>query len=442
MPSISRRELLTRLGGGLGMAGAVGRAGCRRPSTNAAANPLAPQRPALRPEGEAGHLPVHERRAVARRYVRPQAGARQVRRPAAARALSADDRAQRSGKLMPSPFKFSQARPERDRGQRAVSRTSAERIDDLCVIRSMHTDIPNHEPGLLMMNSGNMQPIRPSLGSWLTYGLGTENQNLPGFVVLCPGKPVVGPQLWSNSFLPGIFQGTHINNKHDRSRQTVIRDVHNTLPRRRPPSASSSTCCKQLNRAAPGSTRPATTSSKPASQSLEMAFRMQFEAQEAFDLEPRNGGDPRALRRGRVRQRLPARPPAGRARRADGAGLLRQRPALGRPRRHHQPPQPRPGRATGRSPPCSHDLKARGLLDDTLVVWGGEFGRTPTSRRGQGPRPPQPRLHHVAGRRRRQGRATSTARPTSSASTPSRTASTSTTCTPRSCTCWASTTSS
>src|SRR5436309_5076474 len=76
----------------------------------------------------------------------------------------------------------------------------------------MYTDNPNHEPGLLMMNSGNMQPIRPSMGSWLTYALGTENQNLPGYVVLCPGKPVVGPQLWSNSFLPGIYQGTHINN--------------------------------------------------------------------------------------------------------------------------------------------------------------------------------------------------------------------------------------
>ena len=86
-------------------------------------------------------------------------------------------------------------------------------IDDICVIRSMYTDNPNHEPSLLMMNSGNMQPIRPSLGSWLTFGLGTENQNLPGFVVLCPGKPVVGPQLWSNSFLPGIYQGTHIHNR-------------------------------------------------------------------------------------------------------------------------------------------------------------------------------------------------------------------------------------
>ena len=77
-----------------------------------------------------------------------------------------------------------------------------------------------------MMNSGNMQPIRPSLGSWLIFGLGTENQNLPGFVVLCPGKPVVGPQLWSSSFLPGIYQGTHIRNQSiDPDR--IIRDVTN-----------------------------------------------------------------------------------------------------------------------------------------------------------------------------------------------------------------------
>ena len=76
----------------------------------------------------------------------------------------------------------------------------------------MHTDIPNHEPGLLLMTCGNTQPIRPSMGSWLTYGLGTENQNLPGFVVMCPGKPVVGPALWNNSFLPGVFQGCHIQN--------------------------------------------------------------------------------------------------------------------------------------------------------------------------------------------------------------------------------------
>src|SRR4029079_3477660 len=75
----------------------------------------------------------------------------------------------------------------------------------------MHTDIPNHEPGLLLMTCGNTQPIRPSMGAWLTYGLGTENANLPGFVALCPGMPGIGPSMWANSFLPGIFQGTHVN---------------------------------------------------------------------------------------------------------------------------------------------------------------------------------------------------------------------------------------
>ncbi len=93
----------------------------------------------------------------------------------------------KAGKLMPSPFS---ARP---RGQSGIEVTElfphvAACIDEICVIRSMYTDNPNHEPSLLMMNSGNMQPIRPSLGSWLTFGLGTENQNLPGFVVLCPGQ--------------------------------------------------------------------------------------------------------------------------------------------------------------------------------------------------------------------------------------------------------------
>ena len=106
----------------------------------------------------------------------------------------------------------------------------------------MHTNMPNHEPSLLMMNSGETQPTRPSLGSWLTYGLGTENQNLPGFVVLCPGKPVVGPQLWSNSFLPGIYQGTHINNAQRRSEERSS-STSATATCRAAPSASSSTCC-------------------------------------------------------------------------------------------------------------------------------------------------------------------------------------------------------
>ena len=86
-------------------------------------------------------------------------------------------------------------------------------IDDFCVLRSVHTNVPIHESALFMMNCGDLQAGRPSMGSWITYGLGTTNQNLPGFIVLCPGVPVVGPPLWNSSFLPAAFQGTHINNK-------------------------------------------------------------------------------------------------------------------------------------------------------------------------------------------------------------------------------------
>src|SRR5436853_331842 len=100
----------------------------------------------------------------------------------------------------------------------------ARHADELCVVRSMYTNIPNHEPALLMMTSGETQPTRPSMGSWLLYGLGTDNQNLPGFVVMCPGKPVVGPQLWSSSFLPGISQGAHINNSSF-DPQTVLQHI-------------------------------------------------------------------------------------------------------------------------------------------------------------------------------------------------------------------------
>ncbi len=84
--------------------------------------------------------------------------------------------------------------------------------------------IPNHEPSLLMMNTGHIQPGRPALGAWLTYGLGVENRDLPGFVVLCPDQPtVVGPPLWSNAFLPAVHQGTYIPTRCPASRATSTR---------------------------------------------------------------------------------------------------------------------------------------------------------------------------------------------------------------------------
>ena len=83
-------------------------------------------------------------------------------------------------------------------------------IDDVCVIRSMYTDLPSHPQAILQISSGHIIPGFPSMGSWLTYGLGTENQNLPGFIAMCPGMPNVGPQLWSSAFLPAAHQGTYV----------------------------------------------------------------------------------------------------------------------------------------------------------------------------------------------------------------------------------------
>ena len=119
----------------------------------------------------------------------------------------------KTGALMRSPFKFKKY------GQVGMEVSElfphvGECADDICFIRSMYTDIPNHEPSMLMMNTGFSQAGRPALGAWMTYGLGTLNKNLPGYVVLCPDVPTtVGPPLWDSAFLPAIHQGTFISNK-------------------------------------------------------------------------------------------------------------------------------------------------------------------------------------------------------------------------------------
>src|SRR5881394_1924620 len=112
----------------------------------------------------------------------------------------------KTGALMRSPFAFKKY------GKAGIEVSElfphvGECADDICFIRSVHTDIPNHEPSMLMMNTGHTQVGRPSLGSWLTYGLGTDNKNLPGYVVLCPDVPTtVGPPLWNSAFLPAVHQ--------------------------------------------------------------------------------------------------------------------------------------------------------------------------------------------------------------------------------------------
>ncbi len=287
--------------------------------------------------------------------------------------------------LMQSPFKFTQ------HGRCGLNVSEifprvAECADDLCVINSMHTNIPNHEPALLMMTCGDNQPIRPSMGSWLLYGLGSENQNLPGFVVFCPGKPVVGPQLWANSFLPGIFQGTHINYK-TLDPKAVIANLNNgvlTRGARR----EQLDLLKQLNEmhlAQRGGDNPL----EARIQSLEMAFRMQFEAQEVFDLTRETQTTRDLYGKGQfaeaclLSRRLLER----------GVRMVQIFTGDGQPWDDHGDATAHAGKAKQVDQPIAAlltDLKRTGLLDDTLVLWGGEFGRTPTAQ-GKG------RDHHAQG---------------------------------------------
>ena len=146
----------------------------------------------------------------------------------------------------------------------------------------MQTDIPNHEPSLMMMNCGEVRMVRPSMGSWVTYALGSENQNLPGFVVLCPnGYPVQGTENWRSGFLPGAFQGTYIDTAHT-DVEKLIEDIkHNfSTPEDQQRQLS---LLAALNRA-----HQATRQEDPAIeariQAYELAARMQLEAVDAFDI--------------------------------------------------------------------------------------------------------------------------------------------------------------
>src|SRR5436305_13724026 len=127
----------------------------------------------------------------------------------------------KTGAAMASPFKFQKY------GKSGIEISElfphvAESADELCVIRSMQADVPNHEPSLLLMNSGEARLIRPSMGSWVTYGLGSENQNLPGFVVLCPGGyPTHEAQNWQAGFLPGVFQVRYIDTAYTDSEKLI-----------------------------------------------------------------------------------------------------------------------------------------------------------------------------------------------------------------------------
>ena len=187
----------------------------------------------------------------------------------------------KTGAAFPSPYRFNKF-GESGTEVSEIFPHVAQCVDDIAVIRSMHADVPNHEPSLLLMNCGAARLIRPSVGSWLTYGLGTENENLPAFIAMCPGGyPIQESQNWQAGFLPGIYQGTYVDTKH--------REVEKLIEHIRNPSTSDNAQQRQLNllrelNQAHLNERGADAALEARIESFELAFRMQSEASEAFDI--------------------------------------------------------------------------------------------------------------------------------------------------------------
>ena len=268
-------------------------------------------------------------------------------------------------------------------------------IDDICVIRSMVADNINHNGACLQMNTGEQSFSRPSMGSWCLYGLGTENQNLPGYVVITPSQPAQGAPLWSSSFLPATYQGTLVN------------DLKNPIANLRNPSVTSVRQREQLDalkhlNELHRQGREEENALSARIESFELAHRMQVEAPLAFDVSQESAATQAMYGIG------------GEATDIFGKQCLMARRLVERGVRfvqlYHTQTSKRsncqlwdqhgalraelPNNCQAIDLPIAgliKDLKSRGMLEDTLVVWGGEFGRTPTAEGTDG------REHHPFG---------------------------------------------
>jgi hypothetical protein len=248
------------------------------------------------------------------------------------------------------------------------------RVDDICVVRSLHTDRPNHEPSLFRMNCGSPLPGHPSMGSWVTYGLGTENQNLPGFVVLCPGLPVIGPQLWTSSFLPAVYQGTYLANS-DSDPEKLIRHLRNHeigLEEQR----RQLDLLGKLN--SMGLEREGSDPELEASiESMEIAYRMQSQAMDAFDVRKESGATQARYGSGDfARGCLMARRLVER-----GVRMVQVYFGNSQPWDNHDDIMIHQKLASQADPAIAalmDDLKTSGLFNETVLMIGGEFGRTPS----------------------------------------------------------------
>jgi hypothetical protein len=361
----SRRAFLERAGMGFGMLGLTGLLAEEllggRTAQGAITSPLSPRQP---------HFPAKAKHVV---HVFAQGAPSHIDTWDPKPALTKMD-----GKELPSgrgvaygsPFKFSKMGKSGIEVSEVFSKIG-EHVDSMAIVRSMFTDIPAHAVASVMMNTGSLRLPKPSLGSWVVYGLGTDNQNMPGFISLRAGKGGSTAN-WQSAFLPGVYQGTSIN--------TQASSVTEMIQNIRSPYLGLNEQRRQLDLVAQFNELHSQKLQKDDQleariAAYEMAFRMQTEATDAFDL-----------------SKEPANIRAMYGSSNQGRQLLLARRLIERGVRfvqvwaggwdHHNNLEDRLRTQAGEidQPLAAFmtDLKQRGLFDETLIVWGGEFGRKPT----------------------------------------------------------------
>jgi len=385
IPSLTRRDVLRKMGAGFGTMGLASvlsqtdLLGNQFATTNLNPSPLAPKPPHFAPKAK--HviqlfMPGGPSQVDTFDY-KPN-----IAKHAGERPDCVDRKSLRNTKmgLMPSPYSFKQYGNSGKYVSEIFPHT-AQCVDDICFIHSMHTDIPEHAGAMMMMNAGHLQPSRPSMGSWMVYGLGTENQNLPGFIAMSPrAQPRNKLANWSNAFLPGAYTGTYVN-IHDMKPERILDDLKNKwLPQvdqRKQADLLARLNQLDLNR------QQGDRQLEASIQAMEMAFRMQFAVPDAFDTSRETKSTLEMYGNSEYAKGcLLARRLIERGVRTVQLSLSIDGYDIAWDTGHGNIVDGHRKLATACDQGIAaliQDLKQRGLFDETLIIWGGEFGRAPTS---------------------------------------------------------------
>jgi hypothetical protein len=366
---LTRREMLRRAGTGLGTLGLF--ALLRDADLLGAESALAPRASHFRPRAKRViHIYLNGGPSQVDTFDPKPMLAKYAGKPLPSGNLTTE---RHTGAALPSPFKFNKHGQSGIEVSEIFAKTAAH-VDDICFIRSMQANTPNHEQSMRLMNCGDERLSRPSMGAWVTYGLGAENQNLPGFIAMCPGLPVADVSNWRSAFLPGVYQGTHIDTRQtsvDKLLENITNSSVTRGEQRRQLDLLAELNRKHQQRRAEDDALEARI------ESFELAYRMQVEAAEAFDLSREPANVRRAYGEGvHGRQLLTARRLVER-----GVRFVQCYHGDVQPWDSHEQLEKNhrnlANECDGPIAALLADLKARGLFDETLVICGGEFGRTP-----------------------------------------------------------------